>query len=185
MPSEYWIHTLADKLPVIQNWIEDTLLAYHSQTTPVADLDLPHLGRYFPQKLLRETKTVHLSELLPLPPLSEIGLDEFSSSEEPATYEAVTYGDTIFLREALRSEVLYFHELVHVLQWERLGNKHYLFAYIAGLLEFGYDNNPLEEIAFSLQEEFRRGELPRDVTDRIHKHSDTIWQKTAGVYSVA
>jgi hypothetical protein len=185
MPSPERTRTLAGKLPLIRDWIEDTVAAYTSQAIPMFDLDLPHLGRYFPSELLREAKTVHLSELLPLPPLNEIGLEGFSRAEDLATYEATTYGNTIFLLENHQSEVLYFHELVHVLQWKRLGKEHFLFAYISGLLEFGYLHNPMEKMAFSLQEEFRRGELPADVTERIHHLTDAIWQQTVQAYSFA
>ena len=171
---------MSGKLPGVRDWIEDTVASYRSRATPIAELDLPHLGRYFSPELLQEAKTVHLADLPPLPPLDEIGVEETSESEEPVTYEAVTYGDTIFLGEKLQSEVLYFHELVHVIQWNRLGKINFLFAYVAGLLDFGYRRNPLEKIAFGLQEKFRQGSLSTDVAGRIRKHSDTIWQRTFG-----
>jgi len=182
MSSGDWTKILARKLPLILSWIDATVAEHHSLATPVADLDLPHLSRYFPSKLLRQTTAVHLTEQLPLPPLNEIGLDEFSPSKEQHTYEATTYGETIFLQEGHVSEVLYFHELVHVIQWKRLGKEPFLVTYIAGLLEHGYEDNPLEEIAFSLQEKFRQGDLPGDLTEIIHKHTDSIWQNTAQSY---
>ena len=177
MPSWERLRELSGKLPGVRDWIEDTVASYQSRATPVAELDLPHLGRYFSAELLQEAKTVHLTDLPPLPPLHEIG-EEASESEEPVIYEAVTYGDTIFLGEKLQSEVLYFHELVHVIQWNRLGKENFLFAYVAGLLDFGYRSNPLEKIAFGLQEKFRQGNLSADVAGSIRKHSDTIWQRT-------
>lgn len=184
MPPKDWIQTLANKLPVIRDWVEDTVVAYNSLAVPMVDLDLPHLSRYFPPDLLQQTMTVQLSDLLPLPPLSEMGLDGFFRSEDRATYEATTYGNTIFLLESYQSEVLYCHELVHVIQWKRLGKEDFLLAYISGLLEFGYLHNPLEEMAFSLQEEFRHGDLPENVIGRIHELTDAIWQRTARAHSI-
>lgn len=180
MPSGERIRKLCAKLPTARDWIEDTVASYRSRATPVAELNLPHLGRYFSAELLQKAKTVHLAHPPPLPPLEEIGLVEASGSDEPVTYEAVTYGDTIFLGKNLQSEVLYFHELVHVIQWNRLGKENFLLAYVAGLLDFGYRGNPLEKIAFGLQEKFRQGSLSADVAERIRKHSDTIRQRTIG-----
>lgn len=180
MSSGERLRKLTGKLSGIRDWIENTIASYQSWATPVAELELPHLGRYFSKELLQEAKTVHLAHLPPLPPFEEIGLEEATGSEEPVIYEAVTYGDTIFLGENLQSEVLYFHELVHVIQWNRLGKENFLLAYLAGLLDFGYRSNPLEKIAFGLQEKFRHGSLSTDVAERIRKHSDTIWQRTFG-----
>lgn len=179
MPSWERLRELSGKLPGVRDWIEDTVAPYRPRATPVAELELPHLGRYFSAELLQEAKTVHLADLPPLPPLDEIGLEETSESEEPVIYEAITYGDTIFLGEKTQSEDLYFHELVHVIQWNRLGKENFLFAYLAGLLDFGYRSNPLEKIAFGLQEKFRQGSLSTDVAGRIRKHCDSIWKKTS------
>ena len=117
MPSGERLRKLSGKLPAIRVWIEDTVASYRSRSTSVVELNLPPLSRYFSTELLQEAKTVHLAHIPPLPPLDEIGLEDASGSEEPVTYEAVTYGDAIFLRESLQSEVLYFHEIVHVIQW--------------------------------------------------------------------
>lgn len=176
---------MAGKLTGVRDWIEDTIAQYRSQATPVADLNLPRLSRHLPGQLLQEAKTVHLSDLKPLLPHDGSELQEVWGDGEAVTYEAITYGDTIFLREGFQSEVLYFHELVHVIQWDRLGTDNFLLAYIAGLLECGYQDNPLEKIAFFLQESFRHGSLPTDVTGWIHKHADLIWQETAQSRSAA
>jgi len=185
MPSRKRIRALAGKLPVIRDWFEETVAAYSNRAIPLADLDLPRLGSCFPRELLLRAQAIRFSDIFPLPPLEKIGLDELSPSEDPATYEAMTYGNTIFLREDFQSEVLYFHELVHVIQWERLGGNNFLLAYITGLLESGYNSCPLEEMAFSLQERFRHGKLPGDVTARVHKLTDAVWGRLTRAYSLA
>jgi hypothetical protein len=185
MHSGKGVLKLAAKIDDVRDWIEDTIAQYRSQATPVADLNLPKLSRYLPAWLLQKARTVHLTDLMPLLPQNEDDLQEVWGDGEAITYEAITYGDTIFLKEGFQSEVLYFHELVHVIQWDRLGTDNFLLAYLTGLLECGYRENPLEKIAFFLQESFRHGKLPADVTGWIHKHADLIWQEAAQSGSVA
>ena len=185
MPSEERIRDLANKLPIIREWFDDTVAAYQKQALPLAQLDLPSLSDHFPPELLGRTRAVLFSDAFPFPPFAEIGLTEFSQSQNSDTYEAMTYRDTIFLREGYQSEVLYFHELVHVIQWSRLGRNNFLLAYITGLLESGYSDCPLEKMAFSLQEQFRQSNLPRNVTELIHKLTDTVWHRLVRAYSLA
>jgi hypothetical protein len=67
--------------------------------------------------------------------------------------------DTVVLGEGL-SEALLFHELVHLVQYERLGLKRFLERYVAGWLRGGcrYRGIPLEAHAYELQRRFAAGE---------------------------
>ena len=49
---------------------------------------------------------------------------------------------------------LHFHELVHVAQWSILGAKKFIERYIAEIQNHGYDNAPLERMAYGLQDHF-------------------------------
>jgi len=54
----------------------------------------------------------------------------------------------------LRNQPLLVHELVHVSQYEALGGiRHFLERYIPELIEFGYNNAPLEQEAQKKTEE--------------------------------
>jgi hypothetical protein len=53
-------------------------------------------------------------------------------------------------------EAIHFHELIHVIQWRLLGPEDFLAAYANGLDEFGYDNSPLEKMAYDAEALFRR-----------------------------
>ena len=55
------------------------------------------------------------------------------------------------------------HELVHVLQWRRLGPEKFLALYADGLERFGYRNSPLEAMAYDLQDRFEREAQPSSV----------------------
>ncbi len=117
---------------------------------------------------------------VPFPPLSRMGLPEFTQMESMQTQMAgITYEDTFFINHFQRTESLHFHELVHVVQWERLGVDNFLLAYGAGLMEFGYFNSPLEQMAYSLQARFEGGRLPDNIVESVQQEADAIWEGVA------
>ena len=90
---------------------------------------------------------------VPVPPLSSIGLSQFSEFER-GDYDGVTYLDTYFLKKAVADdESLHFHEMIHVVQWRLLGAEFFLAIYAGGLEKFGF---PLEKMAYDAQEFFAR-----------------------------
>jgi hypothetical protein len=83
----------------------------------------------------------------------------------------VTYLDTFFVRQDARhEEVLYFHELVHIIQWKLFGAKKFIAAYADGLERFGYRDSPLEAMAYDAQEAFVNSPQPFDVEKYVIKH---------------
>jgi hypothetical protein len=76
----------------------------------------------------------------------------------------------LFLHESLDTESVYFHELVHAVQWHTLGAD-FLLVYGAGLMTYGYANSPLEVMAFDLQCEFDRGAPMHDTGATISAHA--------------
>jgi hypothetical protein len=116
----------------------------------------------------------------PFPPVSQFGLPEFASQEGRA-FDGITFKSTLFVVRGRESEALYFHELVHVVQWARLGVDKFVLAYGVGLLEFGYENSPLEKMAYTLEEEFKRGRVPRDLVRVIEEGADNVWDQAAAI----
>jgi hypothetical protein len=58
--------------------------------------------------------------------------------------DGITYIDTIFLKPTQsENENVYFHELIHIIQWRLLGPDRFLLAYAKGLECFGYRQSPL------------------------------------------
>jgi hypothetical protein len=91
-----------------------------------------------------------------MPPLSALGLTQFVSLER-GDYDGVTYFDTLFLKRGrVADESLYFHELIHLVQWRLLGPERFLVAYASGLEAFGYRNSPLESMAYDAEASFYR-----------------------------
>ena len=169
-------------LPAVRKWIEDTLEENRPNAVSVASLSFSGLRMVFPNDLLARAKAVVVNGKVPFPPISRMGLPEFKQMENmPAA--GITYMDTYFLTHFDQSESLHFHELVHVIQWERLGVDNFLLAYGAGLVQFGYDDSPLEKMAYSLQTEFDREFLPANTVEIIQQGTDAIWNDVSALFS--
>ena len=77
---------------------------------------------------------------------------------------AITFVDTILMSErrsppANEQMPLLFHELVHVVQYERLGLDEFVTRYVRGWVAngFQYSGIPLERWAYELDARFRTG----------------------------
>jgi hypothetical protein len=83
-----------------------------------------------------------------------MGLARFADFER-GDFDGITYIDTIFLKPTQSSnENMYFHELVHVIQWRLLGPDRFLLSYANGLECFGYRQSPLEAMAYDAETAF-------------------------------
>jgi hypothetical protein len=161
-------------LPSIRQWIEDLLEDTIQQATPIFNLAFPRLPQVFSSELLMKAKVVVVPGRVPFPPLSHMGLSEFAPMEK-MPIAGITYIDTFFINRALQTESLHFHELVHVVQWERLGVDNFLLAYGVGLMQFGYRDSPLEQMAYWFQDGFDRRRLRLGIVELIQQKTDAIW----------
>jgi len=164
---------LRNSLPAIITWIDQTLMDYADTATPVSECPFLALRGHYPKELLTQSRVV-LVPKVPFPPLSRIGLSEFQAMET-MMLDGVTYKTTFFVRDGRQSASLYFHELVHVTQWARLGAHDFLLAYGAGLVQYGYEKSPLEEMAYRLQSGFDQGQVPLNLVKYIEEQTDTVW----------
>jgi len=165
-------------LPAVREWIEHTLEQNRSSAVSVDTLSFLRLKNVFPTELLVQTKVVVVPGKVPFPPLSQMGLPEFSQMES-MSMPGITYKDTFFINHSHQTESLYFHELVHVVQWERLGVDRFLLAYGAGLMQFGYRDSPLEKKAYSLQLDFDKGVLSANTVEIIQQQTDEVWEQVS------
>lgn len=149
-------------LPYMLEWIQQTLNAYAGEKTVVGSIRFPRLSNYFSKELL-DSASVVVTDRLPAPPLSALGLGEFADFERQPM-GGITYQDTYFIEtSAAANESLHFHELVHVIQWRVLGQEDFLLKYAAGLAEHGYLDCPLERMAYEHQRRFDAGHPPYPV----------------------
>jgi len=144
--------------PKVQAWIQKTLAAYEQDAQPVASMRFARLPLYFDHASLETTKFIPVDRV-PMPPLAAMGLDRFAAFEQ-GDFNGVTYLDRYFIkRPVVTEEALHFHELIHVIQWRLLGPEGFLAAYANGLDEFGYENSPLERMAYDAEASFRRSSV--------------------------
>lgn len=167
-------------LPLVREWVEATLKAHQDQVAPVEPKDYPRLSQVFPGALLNRARVVVVVDNPPFPPLSRMGLPEFAEFEA-MPIAGITYQNTFFVKHGQQTESLYFHEIVHVVQWDRLGVDHFLLAYGVGLMQAGYRNSPLEEMAYALQADFDQGALPDDLVKRIQRKTDAVWHDVSSI----
>jgi hypothetical protein len=163
----------ASFLPLILDWIHNTLDRYASASRPVRSFNFSRLPRYLPADILNSTNVV-ITENPPRPPLASLGLSEFAAFENQPV-DGITYLDTYFVTPgAARDESVHFHELVHVVQWQILGPKDFLLLYAAGLADQGYPDSPLERMAYEHQRRFDAGQGPYPVDIEVRVQTSAL-----------
>lgn len=87
------------------------------------------------------------------PELREVGLGDFIDMD----VEGITYKDTYYVKQGAVNEFrVHFHELVHVAQWRELAPQGFIERYIREILDFGYDEAPLEKMAYALDGNYQK-----------------------------
>ena len=144
--------------PPLLEWIRNTLDANAHVAQTVSSRGFSRLPHYFTKHTLVTTKVV-IVDPLPVPPLASMGLTRFAGFVRGDS-DGITYIDTIFLKPTQsENENVYFHELIHIIQWRLLGPDRFLLAYANGLECFGYRQSPLEAMAYDAQSEFASSAL--------------------------
>lgn len=166
-------------LPEVRQWIDGFLDEHANRALSVNSLGFGRLVTYFPEEFLERAKVVTVARV-PFPPVDRFGLPELASMQQ-MSFTGITFKDTFFLQQGHSSVSLHFHELVHVVQWARLGVDNFLLAYGVGLIQFGYEQSPLEQMAYTLQDNFERGTHPRGLIRIIEAQTDAIWDQVAPV----
>ena len=161
-------------LPRVRFWIDEFLRTHSARAVRVSSTGYQRLPDYFPTDFLDRAKVV-LVDRTTFPPVDEFGLPEFAALQS-RLFDGITFRNTFFVRRDRQSEGLCFHELIHVAQWARLGVDNFLLAYGVGLAQSGYENSPLEQMAYGYQRMFESATLPRTpLVPLIEKATDDIW----------
>ena len=155
-----------DLVSDIQKWIVYKLAEHEAQMEPVAAARFERLNGYYPNTLLQRVRRVIVDQC-PVPPLAVTGISQLAEIET-WDIKGIPWDNTIFIRRDLADwDVVHFHELLHIIQWEHLGAERYLTAWAIGTITRGYRGNPLEEMAFRHQSRFEAGEKPYDVVSEV------------------
>jgi len=168
------ISALQNRLPAIRKWIDTTVEEYRPAARPLTSLGFSRLAHYFDAETLKRACVVEV-DVVPRPPLTALGLHQFSDFEQ-INAAGTTYGSVYFVdRTRANDESLHFHELVHTIQWHILGADQFLVAYALGhLAGGGYTNNPLEEVAHTLESIFAREPRLFRVEPIVSQHLERV-----------
>ncbi|MBI2602439.1 MAG: hypothetical protein HYW48_05220 [Deltaproteobacteria bacterium] len=138
------------------------------KTKPFAEHPLfAKFSKYFPQEqdLLNQVRYAEVDELPHWGPPEKIGIDSdllTSIGLQPGIFDfpgalAITFDKTIFVKKGnLENEDMFFHELVHVAQYNVLGNKDFMLRYLRDVFRgTPYEGIKLEQMAYSLEQYYK------------------------------
>ncbi|KPQ01687.1 hypothetical protein [Marinobacter sp. HL-58] len=139
----------------ITAWVHSTNQQFEAHHLSCSEFKELFAG-YFPEEFLARSFYVVVDQI-PLPPkelLKEINLGGLFEQQ----LAGLTLGDTYYLLPSAADNLrIHFHELVHVAQWQHLGVEGFLARYINELKRYGYDDMPLERMAYELDAQFVAG----------------------------
>jgi len=162
MDQEQFRRLLAD----VKKWIVRMLAEHEAQKQPVAAVQFANLEGFYPSDLLQSAQRV-IVDRCPVPPLATTGIPQLAEIEN-WDLKGIPWENTIFIRRDLANwDVVHFHELLHIVQWQCLGTDRYLTAWAIGTITRGYRDNPLEKMAFRHQLRFETEDTPYDVVREV------------------
>jgi hypothetical protein len=161
----------------VAQYIESQRQAYLAVTSPLDKDQKAVMAPFFPESVLNSTRVVVLADQR----VSNPGFygDLVAVAFEPGLLPdftkmaAITFIDTVVFHEPIENRLL-FHELVHVVQYEKLELAEFAAKYVNGFLTGGsYEAIPLERNAYELDERF--AQAPADafsVEDEVQEWID-------------
>lgn len=151
----------------ITTWVHWTNQQFEVQRRPCSEFKELFAG-YFSEGFLTRSFYV-VADQIPLPPkelLEEISLGGLFEQQ----LAGLTLGDTYYLLPSAADNLrIHFHELVHVAQWQHLGVEGFLTRYINELKSYGYDEMPLERMAYELDARYVAGGPVVEVLPMVQK----------------
>jgi hypothetical protein len=139
-------------------FITHQLKTYRPSAAPLSVSQKNAMRPFFPEHALDSTRLVVLTrQRVTNPPfyaeLMRMGFDA-ASLPNFSLMAAITFVDTVVSHEPFTDRLL-FHELVHVVQYEKLGVVEFAAKYVKGFLSGGsYEAIPLEMNAYELDARF-------------------------------
>ena len=151
-------------LAKINGWIDETLDNCASEKVACKRFAADFRGYYEPEFLA--TSYYVVVPQLPKPDFPELRQLGFGDLID-ADFNGITYKNTYFVKQGKERNLnLHFHELVHVVQWQILGAEAFIIRYMDEILRYGYEDAPLEKLAYALEDHFVKGDPPFDI--RMH-----------------
>jgi hypothetical protein len=159
----------------VEDYILSSRKKYFAHGTALSAAQMASLREFFPADVLSNTRFLTLSDSrIENPPFYSMarmmGIRNLPSFSDVA---AVTFVDVIVSHEEFTPELL-FHELVHAVQYARLGAKQFSALYVSGFIKGGsYEEIPLEKNAYELEARFSGGKNGAfSVSDEVRRWID-------------
>ena len=156
-------------LPKAIEWLNNTLNYYKPQIKRFNEFGFSRIPKYFSKEVLDAAKIVIVDRVPNMPLYSQWGIAELKAFED-GNYQGVSYVDTIFIQSGYLFENLFFHELVHLIQWRQMGVEKFLIAYGLEQIKYGYPKGPLEGMAYGFENIFKQTDQPFQVEDALKPH---------------
>lgn len=145
----------------IDQWIDATNEKYFSQRTSCAQFTHVFAGSFKPE-FLQQAYFVIVDDIPrpEIPELREMGFGDYLNRD----FTGICYKDIYYIKRGHEQDLYrHFHELVHVAQWQILGALPFINRYMTELQLYGYDNAPMERIAYNLADRFDKGAPALDI----------------------
>ncbi|MFZ1157584.1 MAG: hypothetical protein WAO10_07380 [Candidatus Sulfotelmatobacter sp.] len=137
----------------VSAYISEQRVLFKSKAAPIPAEDKAALQPFFPADLLDQVRVVRAKVSDPpfYAQLRSLGIHNMPAFSELA---GITFVD-IVVHVAPLTRSLFFHELVHVVQYRHLGVAGFADLYVRGFLNGGsYEEIPLEKQAYELEARF-------------------------------
>ena len=145
----------------IDNWINETNKEYAGARISCARFENVFSG-FYPPETLKDAYFV-VADSVPKPDYPELRSLGFGNFIDMPV-RGITYKNTYYITRGEECDLqLHFHELVHVVQWEQLGASNFISRYMQEILNHGYDEAPLEKMAYSLDRHYAAGRMKMDI----------------------
>jgi hypothetical protein len=151
----------------IEAWIDQTNANFKDQRICFAKFVEKFEGFYSLEFLQRAYYVVVSTIPKPdFPELREMNLGDFIDMD----VQGITYKNTYYiLPHSVNDLSLHFHELVHVAQCSELGAIPFMQRYINEIQIHGYDEAPLEKMAYELEARYSSGAKKIDIAAHVSK----------------
>jgi len=142
----------------VMAYIESQRQTFRCKATPLSREQMAMMHPFFPASTLDAARVITLAvERVGNPPfygaLVQMGFEP-AALPDFSHMAAITFVDTVVSHERFTYRLL-FHELVHVVQYEKLGLPEFAAKYVRGFLSGGsYGAIPLEINAYELEARF-------------------------------
>jgi hypothetical protein len=147
---------IADLVQQVSQYISSQRIAYLDVAAPIQSTHRDSIAGFFPIELLAITRITAVAKPVDNPPFyPALRQRGFYNLPDFSTMAAITFVDVIVSHVPITSALL-FHEMVHAVQYTKLGLNQFSRHYVEGFLYGGcYERIPLEMNAYQLEERFK------------------------------